>query len=133
MPPEKVPLKELAGLNLSLTLFRVFLEGYIGLKETDALMENVKKASAGKDASKPVHRMGEKEDFATYAELVRNSLRNLSARGVEKEKVEHAMREFDDFVRVMSTAELPATESSNGPKEAKKGSPENEDIWETDI
>jgi len=120
----EVPSKELAGLNWSLTLFRVFLEGYLGQKDTDQVMEVVEREPSAGEAPKHVHKLGEEDDFSTYAALVKNALKNLSARGIAKEKVEQVLSEFDDFVRDMSKTAPNVPGLTKSPEDRKKEAPE---------
>ena len=119
-----VPPKELEGLNWSLTLFRVFLEGYIGLKETEAVMADVEKGAGVGGAAKPVHKLGQEDDFMTYAQLVKNSLKSLSARGIESDKADQVLREFEDFVSDMSESAPNVPGLTRNPDDVKKEAPE---------
>lgn len=99
---EAIPQRELAGLRWSLTLFKGFLEGYLGKKETEAIIEEVQEEVESGQVAEGEGGAKAKDELVTYAQLVKNALRTLMAKGYEKERIEQLLREFDQFVEDMS-------------------------------
>lgn len=95
---EAVPERELAGLKWSLTLFRGFLEGYLGQQETARIVNDVESEAKSRQGG-PGRRPVGTNDVLTYGTLVKNALKSLSSRGVEKERIDSLLVEFDEFVK----------------------------------
>jgi hypothetical protein len=116
--------KELQSLNWALTLFQVFLEGYIGMQETAEVIADAEKGAGVEETQKHFPKPVKEDEFMTYARLVKNSLRTLSARGIEKEKADKVLREFEEFVGDMSESAPNVPGITKSPEEVKKEAPE---------
>jgi hypothetical protein len=68
------------------------------MRKSGEKMARVKKDDILKMPIEQVALLGEEDAFLTFTELVRNSLKSLHDQGIERERVEEAMRKFEEFV-----------------------------------
>ena len=95
---DTTPHRELAGLQWSLTLFKGFLESYLGKAGMEAVVRDVEATATSADAGRLQSSEEAGDELMTYAQLVRNSLHTLEARGYDHETITEVLQEFETFV-----------------------------------
>jgi hypothetical protein len=120
------PRRGTAGLQWALTLFKGFLEGYLGKTGMESVIHDVESTAALAEGGKS--RDGSEEpgdELATYAQLVRNSLRSLPSQGYDASTVNETLAEFDTFVNDIRSG---PTRLSAGTSRTPQTGPRPEDI-----
>ncbi len=120
------PRRGTAGLQWALTLFKGFLEGYLGKTGMESVIRDVESTAALAEGGKSRDGSDETGDeLATYAQLVRNSLRSLPNQGYDITTVNETLAEFDMFVNDIRSG---PTRFSAGTSRTPQTGPRPEDI-----